>query len=82
MVYNSFANAVTNVYSQSGDKSYFRNCDEHFNKIYFKYQPDWKKSDIGEMNIGILNMKISIKKCMQLEFMLYILKYKQYFRIY
>ncbi|KAK8882383.1 hypothetical protein M9Y10_045025 [Tritrichomonas musculus] len=72
MVYNSFSDAITNI-----DKTYFRDDPAHFNRIYFKYPPEWKTSNIGEKIIGIRNMKISIRQRMKLDFTLYIRKYKQ-----
>lgn len=77
MVYNSFSDAITYVDPVNGFKSYFRDDPAHFNRIYFKYPPEWKTSNIGEKIIGVRNMKISIRKRMQLEFTLYIRKYKQ-----
>ena len=72
MVYNSFIDAVTN-----NDENYFQNGEKHFNRIYFKYPPEWKTSNVGEKIIGIRNMKFNVRKCCQLEFILYIRKYKQ-----
>lgn len=77
MVYNSYTDAITNVDKETGDKSYFRNGNEHFNRIYFKYPPEWKTSNVGEKIIGVRNMRISIRKHLQLEFTLYIRKYRQ-----
>lgn len=74
MVYKSFTDAI-----RTGDlvKAYLRNGNEHFNRLYFKYPPEWKTSNVGEKKIGIRNMKISIRKLMRLEFILYIRKYWQ-----
>ena len=77
MVYNSFTDTITDVDSETGYKSYFKDNPKHFNRIYFKYPPEWKTSNVGEKIIGIRNMKISIRKRMQIEFTLYIRKYKQ-----
>ncbi|KAK8890483.1 hypothetical protein M9Y10_035259 [Tritrichomonas musculus] len=77
MVYNSFTDAITDTDPTTGDESYFQNGPKHFNRIYFKYPPEWKTSNIGEKIIGVRNMKISIRKCTQLDFVLYIRKYKQ-----
>lgn len=77
MVYNSYRDAVTNVDNQSGDEAYFQNGPKHFNRIYFKYPPEWKTSNVGEKIIGVRNMKFSVRKCCQLEFELYIRKYRQ-----
>lgn len=77
IVYNSYTDAITNVDKETGDKSYFRNGNEHFNRIYFKYPPEWKTSNVGEKIIGVRNMRISIRKHLQLEFTLYIRKYRQ-----
>lgn len=77
MVYNSFTDAITNTDTITGEKSYYQNGPKHFNRIYFKYPPEWKTSNIGEKIIGVRNMKISIRKRMQLNFVLYIRKYRQ-----
>ena len=75
-VYNSVTDAIT-IKDEDGDKDYFRNGIEHFNRIYFNYPPEWRTSDVGEKIIGVRNMRISIRQCMQLEFVLYIRKYKE-----
>ena len=77
MVYNSFTDAITDTDPSTGEKSYYQNGPKHFNRIYFKYPPEWKTSNIGEKIIGVRNMKISIRKRMQLNFVLYIRKYRQ-----
>ena len=76
-IYNSYKDAVTNVESKTGDETYFQNGLKHFNRIYFKYPPEWQTSDVGEKIIGVRNMKFSIRKCVQLRFNLYIRKYRQ-----
>ena len=75
-VYNSVTDAITTK-DEDGDKDYFRNGIEHFNRIYFNYPPEWRTSDVGEKIIGVRNMRINIRQCMQLEFVLYIRKYKR-----
>ena len=75
-VYNSVTDAITTK-DEDGHKDYFRNGIEHFNRIYFNYPPEWRTSDVGEKIIGVRNMRINIRQCMQLEFVLYIRKYKQ-----
>ena len=77
MVYNSFTDAISNTDTITGEKSYYQNGPKHFNRIYFKYPPEWKTSNVGEKIIGIRNMKFNVRKCCQLEFILYIRKYKQ-----
>ena len=77
MVYNSLTEAINNTDTITGEKSYYQNGPKHFNRIYFKYPPEWKTSNIGEKIIGVRNMKISIRKRMQLNFVLYIRKYRQ-----
>lgn len=77
MVYNSYRDALTVVDSESGDENYFQNGPNHFNRIYFKYPPEWQTSDIGEKIIGIRNMKFNVRKCCRLEFVLYIRKYRR-----
>ena len=49
---------------------------EHFNRLYFKYPPEWKTSNVGEKIIGVRNMTIHWKDN-DLRFMLYIRKYKK-----
>ena len=49
---------------------------EHFNRLYFKYPPEWKTSNVGEKIIGVRKMMIHWKDG-DLRFMLYIRKYKQ-----
>lgn len=75
-VYNSVKDVIT-AKDEDGCEYYFRNGIEHFNRIYFKYPPKWMTSDIGEKIIEVCNMKISIRQRMQLEFVLYIRKYKK-----
>ena len=75
-VYNSREDAVTCI-DENGEEEYFMNGKEHFNRIYFRYPPEWRTSDVGEKIIGVRNMKISIRKGIQLEFVLYIRKYKK-----
>ena len=75
-VYNSVTDAITTK-DEDGHKDYFRNGIEHFNRIYFNYPPEWRTSDVGEKIIGVRNMRINIRQCMQLEFVLYIRKYKE-----
>ena len=75
-VYNSVTDAITTK-DEDGHKDYFRNGIEHFNRIYFNYPPEWRTSDVGEKIIGVRNMRINIRQCMQLEFVLYIRKYKR-----
>ena len=77
MVYNSCADAISYKDPVSNEKKYYTNGDKHFNRIYFKYPPEWKTSNAGEKIIGVRNMKISIRKRMQLVFNLYIRKYRQ-----
>ena len=77
MVYNSIVDAITNVDQQTDEISYFHNGIEHFNRIYFKYPPEWKTSDVGEKIIGVRNMKINIRKHLQIEFTLYVRKYRK-----
>ena len=77
MVYNSYIDAVTNVNNQSGDETYFHNGPKHFNRIYFKYPPEWRTSNVGEKIIGVRNMKFNVRKGYKLEFELYIRKYRQ-----
>lgn len=76
MVYNSCIDAVTNI-DEDNEESYFQNGKDHFNRIYFKYPPEWRTSNIGEKIIGIRNMQFSVRKCCVLHFVLYIRKYKQ-----
>lgn len=45
MVHNSFTDAIT---TGDEEKAYYRNGNEHFNRLYFKYPPEWKISNIGE----------------------------------
>ena len=77
MVYNSFTDAITNIDPVTEEKSYYRNGDKHFNRIYFKYPPEWLTLNVGEKIIRIRNMKFNVRKRMQLDFVLYIRKYKQ-----
>ena len=75
-VYNSREDAITCI-NENGEEEYFMNGKEHFNRIYFRYPPEWKTSDVGEKIIGVRNMKISIRQCMRLSFVLYIRKYRK-----
>lgn len=77
MVYNSYRDAVTDVNNVTGGENYFQNGPKHFNRIYFKYPPEWRTSNVGEKIIGVRNMKFSVRKCYKLEFELYIRKYRQ-----
>ena len=75
-VYNSVKDAVTTI-NEDGREDYFHNDIKHFNRIYFKYPPEWITSNVGEKIIGVRNMKINVRKCIRLRFVLYIRKYKQ-----
>lgn len=57
MVYNSTVDAIMNT-DNEGDDVYFQNGIQHFNRIYFKYPPEWKTSNIGEKIIGIRRMNM------------------------
>lgn len=73
MVYNSTVDAVSNT-DEKGDETYFQNGIQHFNRIYFKYPPEWKTSNIGEKIIGIRRMNMH-RKTDTIRFNLYIRKY-------
>ena len=73
MVYNSTVDAVSNI-DEKGDETYFQNGIQHFNRIYFKYPPEWKTSNIGEKIIGIRRMNMH-RKTDTIRFNLYIRKY-------
>ena len=75
-VYNSVKDAVTTI-NEDGCEDYFHNGIKHFNRIYFKYPPEWITSNVGEKIIGVRNMQINVRKCLQLSFVLYIRKYRQ-----
>lgn len=75
-VYNSRKDAITCI-NENGDLTYFMNGVEHFNRIYFRYPPEWRTSDVGEKIICVRNMKINVRNCMEIAFELYIRKYKK-----
>ena len=75
-VYNSIKDDIT-IKDMFGHIDYFRNGIEHFYRIYFKYSPEWRTSDVGEKIIGVCRIKISIRQSMQLKFVLYICKYRK-----
>ena len=72
--YNSAIETVTNI--KDDDEYYFRNGVENFNRIYFKYQTEWKTSDIGEKIIRICKMT-DHRRSDLIQFYLYISKYRQ-----
>ena len=74
-VYNSSNDSLSCIIN--GNECYFTNGSNHFNRIYFKYPPEWLTSDVGEKIIGVRNMKITVKTSMQLNFTLYIRKYRK-----
>ena len=71
-VYNSVVDSLK-VRGKYGVK-YMTNGDNHFNRLYFKYPPEWHTSDLGEKIIGIRNMSIKWRDG-ELDFVLYIRKY-------
>ena len=54
--------------------NYYHGSDDCFNRIYFKYPPEWKTSNVGEKIIGIRNM-LTTWRDGELNFVLYIRKY-------
>ena len=73
MVYNSTVDALE-IKDEDGNATYFQNGIQHFNRIYFKYPPEWKTSNVGEKIIGIRRMNIH-RKTDSIKFNLYIRKY-------
>ena len=69
-VYNSVVDS-TKIKDEHGNQKYFNNGDEHFNRIYFKYPPEWNTSNIGEKIIGIRNITTKWRDG-ELKFILYI----------
>ena len=55
MVYNSTVDALESK-DEDGYSIYFQNGNQHFNRIYFKYPPEWKTSNDGEMNLHMYMM--------------------------
>lgn len=71
-------NSVVDSLKVSGKyyPKYYTNGDEHFNRIYFNYPPEWKTSNTGEKIIGIRNMSIKWRDG-ELNFILYIRQYNE-----
>ena len=74
-VYCSEVDAVLRGRKLVGGNKFDRFGVEHFNRLYFKYPPEWQTSNIGEKIIGIRNMSIHWKDA-NLQFVLYVRKYK------
>ena len=74
-VYCSEVDAVLRGRKTVGGTKFNRFGVEHFNRLYFKYPPEWKTSNIGEKIIGVRNMTIHWKDA-DLQFVLYVRKYK------
>ena len=69
-VYNSVIDSIK-IKDEHGNQKYFHNGDEYFNRIYFKYPPEWNTSNIGEKIIGIRNITTKWRDG-ELKFILYI----------
>ena len=71
-IYNSTVDAIRD--SSHDLNRYYHQSDKYFNRLYFKYPPEWKTSNIGEKIIGIRNMTTKWRDG-DLDFVLYIRKY-------
>ena len=75
-VYCSEVDAILRDRKTVGGTKFDRFGVENFNRLYFKYPPEWKTSNIGEKIIGVRNMTIHWKDA-NFQFILYVRKYKQ-----
>lgn len=76
-VYCSEVNALIRDRNTTDGTTFDRFGVENFNKIFFKYPPEWKTADVGEKIIGIRKMTIHWKDD-DIKFMLYVRKYKHF----
>ena len=61
-VYNSMTDSLKSLTSKLiRIKEYYHGHSDYFNRLYFKYPPEWKTSNIGEKIIGVRNMTIKLR---------------------
>ena len=56
-VYNSIVDSLR-VKTDYGTTKYNTDSNEHFNRIYFKYPPEWRTSNLGEKIINFRHMSV------------------------
>ncbi|KAK8872231.1 hypothetical protein M9Y10_007997 [Tritrichomonas musculus] len=70
-VYNSNVDALRTTKKYENGTKIDHRGNEHFNRLYFKYPPEWKTSNVGEKINGVRKMSIHWRDGM-LNLMLYI----------
>ncbi|KAK8888261.1 hypothetical protein M9Y10_039326, partial [Tritrichomonas musculus] len=75
-VYNSNVDALRTTKRYERGTKIDHHGNKHFNRLYFKYPPEWKTSNVGEKINGVRKMSIHWRDG-KLNFMLYIRKYNQ-----
>ena len=71
-VYNSTTDSLKIKNDDNSD--YYHGHVDNFNRLYFKYPPEWKTSNIGDKIIGVRNMSIKLRNG-ELNFRLYVRMY-------